>query len=43
MITPASVRTALAVVRAAGLLNQDVAYSEIVDVRYVNVKTMGAR
>jgi NitT/TauT family transport system substrate-binding protein len=43
MITPAAIRTAEAVVKAAGLLTQDVAYSEIVDMRYVTAKTTGER
>jgi NitT/TauT family transport system substrate-binding protein len=38
MVTPASVRTAEAVVKAAGLLTEDVAYGEIVDMRYVSGK-----
>src|SRR5579883_181991 len=35
MITPGSVKTAEAVVKAAGLLSREVAYDQIVDVRYV--------
>jgi NitT/TauT family transport system substrate-binding protein len=41
-ITPASVRTAESVVEAAGLLKQDVAYSEIIDTRYVTSPAIGA-
>jgi NitT/TauT family transport system substrate-binding protein len=43
MISPAAIRTAESVVKAAGLLTQDVAYSEIVDMRYVTAKATGDR
>lgn len=37
-ITPQSIRTAEAVVKAAGLLTTDVAYGDVVDVRYLDTK-----